>query len=149
MVALAVLLVEDNEFIRDHLCTELRRLPAAQVVGSADAEDQAIQWLGTHAGQWNLAVVDLVLKRGHGLGVVRHAGDRLPRQKVAVLTNYVTEQTRDECLRAGADRVFDKSFELEQFFDYCRQIVLERADRIDGGAGLAMAGFSRPDIARV
>ncbi|MDM0025600.1 hypothetical protein [Variovorax saccharolyticus] len=38
---------------------------------------------------------------------------------MVVLTNYPTEATRIACKDAGADRVFDKSTELEEFFEYC------------------------------
>jgi hypothetical protein len=36
-----------------------------------------------------------------------------------VLSNYVNADIRARCTALGADAVFDKSRELEAFFDYC------------------------------
>lgn len=41
------------------------------------------------------------------------------RQRVAVLTNYATDTMRKAALDAGADAFFDKSTELEAFFEFC------------------------------
>ena len=45
--------------------------------------------------------------------------DRQPYQKVVVLTNYATADIRQRSLALGADAVFDKSNELDEFFAYC------------------------------
>jgi DNA-binding NarL/FixJ family response regulator len=39
---------------------------------------------------------------------------------MVVLTNYPTPEIRRRCRDLGADGVFDKSTELEAFFDLCR-----------------------------
>lgn len=127
MAPLNVFLVEDRLPIRHRLSSALEDLVAAQVIGHADAENEAVRWLDHHEGEWDLAVVDLFLKQGSGLGVVRRTRARPGSQKVAVLTNHANEATRQLCLQAGADRVFDKSVELEQFFDFCRSLRQERA----------------------
>jgi len=40
----------------------------------------------------------------------------LAGRKVYVLTNYATADLREACVRLGADAVFDKSTELDEFF---------------------------------
>jgi two-component system, OmpR family, response regulator len=120
-MALAVFLVEDNPRIRESLIPALADLGSASVMATAESEDEAIAWLGKHKGQWDLAVVDFFLKQGSGLGVVAWCEGREPSQRVVVLTNYPAPSTRAACLDAGADAVFDKSTELEDFFDYCLQ----------------------------
>ncbi len=119
MTGLSVFLVEDNPIIREHLIPALSDLGAASVMAMAESEDEAIGWLAEHKGQWDLAVVDFFLKQGTGLGVVKWCVGRDRTQRVAVLTNYPTQATRDACKDAGADAVFDKSTELEEFFEYC------------------------------
>jgi two-component system, OmpR family, response regulator len=116
---ISVFLVEDNQKIRDNLIPALADLGSASVMATAESEDEAIGWLANHKGQWDLAVVDFFLKRGTGVGVVRWCIGREPSQRVVVLTNYPTQATRIACKEAGADRVFDKSTELEEFFAYC------------------------------
>ncbi|MET0334490.1 MAG: response regulator, partial [Rhizobacter sp.] len=66
-------------------------------------------------------VVDMLLREGNGIGVVVVCQNRQKHQRVAVLTNYATDSIRQLCLKAGADAVFDKSTQLEEFFDYCQQ----------------------------
>lgn len=123
MVALTVFLVEDNPLIRAHLIPALEDLAGAQILAIAESESEAVGWLAGHKGGWDLAVVDLFLKEGTGLGVLDWTCGRLARQKVAVLTNYATDDTRRLCRRAGADAIFDKSFELDQFFDFCQRLA--------------------------
>lgn len=122
MAALSVFLVEDNPLIRTHLVPALADLGSASVMGTAETEAEAIDWLAKHKGQWDLAVVDLLLKDGNGLGVIEWAMGREPRQRVVVLTNYATDATRQACKQAGADATFDKSTELEEFFEYCLDV---------------------------
>jgi DNA-binding NarL/FixJ family response regulator len=122
MAALSVFLVEDNPRIRAHLVPALADLGSASVMGTAETEAEAIDWLAKHKGQWDLAVVDLFLKEGNGLGVVEWAMGREPRQRVVVLSNYATEAMREACKQAGADAIFDKSTELEEFFEYCLDV---------------------------
>jgi two-component system, OmpR family, response regulator len=118
-MALAVFLVEDNERIRDHLIPALADLGAASVMATAESEQEAIDWLARHKGKWDLAVVDFILREGTGLGVVKWCDGRESGQRVVVLSNCATDTTRSACRAAGADAVFDKSTELEEFFSYC------------------------------
>ena len=119
MTGLSVFLVADNQMIREHLIPALEDLGSASVIAIAQSEPEAIAWLARHKGQWDLAVVDLFLEEGNGLGVVDWCRGRGPHQRVAVLTNYATDTMRKACLDAGADAFFDKSTELEAFFEFC------------------------------
>ncbi|MDM0015830.1 response regulator [Variovorax sp. J22P168] len=119
MAGLSVFLVEDNQKIRDHLIPALAEMGSASVMAVAGSEDEAIDWLARHKGEWDLAVVDLFLEQGSGLGVVKWCQGREPTQRVAVLTNYAAESVRKACLAAGADAFFDKSTQLEEFFEFC------------------------------
>jgi hypothetical protein len=49
-----------------------------------------------------------------------------------VLSNYATEEMRARCLAAGADRVFDKSREIDLLVGFCTALAGE--DRGRGGA---------------
>lgn len=114
-------LVEDSLTIRENLIPALEDLGDAHVVEIAESEDDAKDWLGAHAGDWDLAVVDMFLREGNGIGVVVVCQNRQKHQRVAVLTNYAADAIRQRCLEAGADAVFDKSTQLEEFFDYCQK----------------------------
>lgn len=66
-MVLHALLVEDNKVIRDNLIPTVEALSEARVEGVAETEAEAIAWLEAHDG-WDVAVVDLFLKEGSGLG---------------------------------------------------------------------------------
>ncbi|RYG58263.1 MAG: response regulator transcription factor [Alphaproteobacteria bacterium] len=116
---LATFLVEDNPVIRSNLTSALQDLLGAQVIGTAETEEDAVAWLASHKSNWTLAVVDLFLKQGNGLGVVRACRPHSPTQRVVVLTNYVTPDSRARCIAEGADAFFDKSTDLDAFLMYC------------------------------
>ena len=120
-MTLNVFLVEDSKTIRDNLVPTLEDLAQADVIGVAEGEHDAASWLAGHPETWDLAVVDLFLKEGSGLGVLKRLQNRLPRQRAVVLTNYPTEAIRLRSLALGADAVFDKSTELDAFFAFCLQ----------------------------
>lgn len=114
-----IYLVEDNEALRNSLIAMLKEFVHVDVSGSASTEQEATDWLRGHGEQWCLAVVDLFLLQGSGLGVVTSFRQRQPWQKIVVLTNYATPDIRRRSLALGADAVFDKGRELDEFFAYC------------------------------
>ena len=118
-MALFTFLVEDNRTIRDNLIPALEDLANAKIVGIAETESDATAWLAAHADEWQLMIVDLFLREGSGLGVLRSSKSRKPSQRAVVLSNYVNADIRARCRALGADAVFDKSKELDAFFDYC------------------------------
>ena len=112
-------LVEDNPTIRDNLIATLEELTSVLTVGTAETESDGVAWLSDSSNAWDLAIVDLFLKQGTGLGVVSALKKRLSAQKVIVLSNYATQDVRKQCALLGADAVFDKSTEIEQLLEYC------------------------------
>ena len=81
----------------------------------------ACAWLSGKNADWDLAIVDLFLRQGSGLGVLEACRAREPRQRVVVLSNYATTDMRKRCSQLGADAVFDKSNEIDALIDYCMQ----------------------------
>ncbi|NML43818.1 response regulator [Ramlibacter sp. G-1-2-2] len=112
-------IVEDNATIRENLIGTLEELASVQPLGWAESEGDARLWLATHAADWDLAIVDLFLKQGSGLGVLEAMQQRGTDQRVVVLSNYATDDMRQRCARLGADAVFDKSNEIDALVDYC------------------------------
>jgi len=118
-VGLKTYIVEDNATIRDNLIATLQELVGIDAVGTAETENEAKDWLGKQGQAWDLAIVDLFLKQGSGLGVLEACRNRDPRQKVIVLSNYATADIRKRCAQLGVDAVFDKSNEIDALVDYC------------------------------
>jgi two-component system OmpR family response regulator len=120
-VRLKTYIVEDNPTIRENLIGTLEELARIDAVGTAETENEGKAWLTENSGDWDLAIVDLFLKQGSGLGVLAACRDRLARQKVVVLSNYATADIRQRCAQLGVDAVFDKSNEIDALVDYCIQ----------------------------
>ncbi|RYF33824.1 MAG: response regulator [Comamonadaceae bacterium] len=118
-MALITFIVEDSKTIRDNLIPSLEDLANAAIAGIAETESEAVEWLDAHRADWHLAIVDLFLREGSGLGVLAACRKRDPQQRVVVLSNYATPEMKQRCTELGADAVFDKSNDLDAFFDYC------------------------------
>jgi DNA-binding NarL/FixJ family response regulator len=118
-VDLRTYIVEDNATIRENLIGTLEELASIEALGWAETENEAKSWLAQNGGGWDLAIVDLFLKQGSGLGVLEACRGRTPGRRVVVLSNYATTDMRKRCLQLGADAVFDKSNEIDALVEYC------------------------------
>ena len=117
-------LVEDNPIIRENLAETLHEMVGAEIVGTSETQSEATSWLCDPSHEWDVAVVDIFLKRGNGIQVVAALKASKPQQRVVVLSNYASAEVRRECLRLGADAVFDKSTELDDLIDFCINVRL-------------------------
>lgn len=139
MHPLKTYIVEDNPIIRESLIAMLDELVSIEVVGMAQDEATAVQWLTRTGHEAELVIVDIFLKAGSGLGVLRAANaarisrDTRSRRKLVVLSNYATSDIRRQCLGMGADRVFDKSNDLDELIHYCGRLAA-------GGSGDSLPG---------
>lgn len=113
-------LVEDNPTIRENLIATLEELVDIDAIGVSDTENEAKLWLQNNPLAWDLAILDLFLKQGSGLGVLAACRDRQSSQKVVVLTNYATTDIRQRCTQLGVDAVFDKSNEIDGLVEFCQ-----------------------------
>ena len=120
-------IVEDKATIRENLIGTLEELASIEALGWAETENDAKSWLAQNDSRWDLAIVDLFLKQGSGLGVLEACRGREPGRRVVVLSNYATADMRKRCLQLGADAVFDKSNEIDALVEYC--IELHEAPR--------------------
>ena len=121
-------IVEDSAVIRENLVAALEEMAPIEVVGTAEDESSAVHWLSRIANACDIVVVDIFLKSGSGLGVLKSVGAVRKGLKLVVLSNYATPDMRRKCLELGADRVFDKSNEIDALILYCCRVA-------DGGSG--------------
>jgi len=123
MRQLKTYLVEDSLVIRENLIATLEEISPVKVMGVADEESTAVQWLTQPENQVDLVIIDIFLKTGSGLGVIRAGASLAPRPKLVVLSNYATQDMRDTCRKLGADQVFDKSHDIDDLIQYCNELV--------------------------
>ena len=116
---LLAFVVEDSPVIQENLIAALEEMAPVKVVGTAVDQAGALSWLGDGANQCDIAIIDIFLRQGSGMGVLRalHAAGA-PFERV-VLTNYATADIRRQCLALGASAVFDKSGEIDALVAHC------------------------------
>ncbi|MFN9473945.1 response regulator [Acidovorax sp.] len=114
-------LIEDNPTIRSNLIPTLSEMADVKVIGTAEGENEAVDWLTRFAIQADFIILDLFLAEGSGLGVLRQVAAHHITVPVVVLTNYATQDIRERCKALGAAALFDKSRELESFLAYCAE----------------------------
>jgi DNA-binding NarL/FixJ family response regulator len=122
--ALRIVLVEDSAMLRGMLRDMLEELDGVAVVAEAEDEQGALAALETHRP--HLAIVDLELRAGSGLGVLRQlqaAPERFGRPRTVAFSNYGHAPVRARCVQLGVDRFFDKSFQLDELIDFVEAAI--------------------------
>ena len=122
MTDLKVFIVEDSPVIRENLVGALEELAPIQVVGTAEDEGSAVRWLASRDNDCDLVIVDIFLRGGSGLGVLRSVASMHRPMQLVVLSNYATPDMRARSKALGADAFFDKSAEIELLLDYCERL---------------------------
>ena len=123
MPPLKAFIVEDSPVIRENLIAALEELAPVHVVGTAEDEPSAVSWLASAEHVCDLVIIDIFLKRGSGLGVLRAVSHLDRPMSLVVLSNYATADMRRKCMELGASRVFDKSNEIDALIQYCARLA--------------------------
>jgi DNA-binding NarL/FixJ family response regulator len=115
-------IVEDSSVIRDNLKEALHENTPVEVIGCAEDEHAAVEWLLDPQNGCDLVILDIFLKSGSGLGVLKQIARRDPPVRRVVLSNHATPEVRAKCTELGADRVFDKSNEIDEMLGYFNRL---------------------------
>ena len=107
-MAVRVFLVDDLKSMQELVRDLLDSVGGFEVVGSAENETSATDWLLRHRGGWDLAIVDLLLGEGSGFTLISRC-NKAPGGAVLVFSDFVTPAVRERCLRLGADGVISKA----------------------------------------
>jgi two-component system, NarL family, response regulator DevR len=105
-----VFIVEDSAPVRVRLETLLAAIPGARMVGFAEGAEDAVRSILEKRPQ--VVVLDMHLKQGTGLDVLRGLQGKVNGTDIYVLTNYSLDAYRQAAERLGARGFFDKSSDL-------------------------------------
>lgn len=122
--ALRIVLVEDSAMLRGMLREMLDELEHVCIVAEAEDEQGALAAL--EAQRPDLAIIDLELRTGSGLGVLRQVQaepERFGRPRAVVFSNYGHAPVRARCEQLGVERFFDKSFQLDELIDFVQAAI--------------------------
>ena len=129
-----IYIVEDSSIIRENLIEALQENAPVEVVGTAEDECSAVAWLRDRGHASDLVIIDIFLKSGSGLGVLKAMQDLPDAPMRIVLSNHATPEIRVKCLQLGATKVFDKSNELDEMLGWLNRFALS-----DPGAAASRA----------
>lgn len=73
MHPLKIFLIEDSLLVQSALSDLLDVLGGYEVIGAASTESEATARLLKHRGEWEVVIVDLVLRDGSGFNVIAAA----------------------------------------------------------------------------
>jgi DNA-binding NarL/FixJ family response regulator len=116
-----VFIVEDSPVIRERLTESVSSPGRIEVIGYAESEANALDAL--RQADWDAVILDLQLKEGNGLRVLKALRQAREGKLVIVLTNYAFPQYRVRSEQLGADYFFDKSREYHRV----REVLEQRA----------------------
>ncbi len=107
-----VVLVDDSILIRERLKLMLSELEEIENVGEEQDEINAIECI--RKLKPDAVILDIRLRKGSGINVMREIKKDEPFPTVIILTNYPNNLYRVKCINAGADFFLDKSTEFEK-----------------------------------
>ncbi|MGE0861466.1 MAG: response regulator [Gammaproteobacteria bacterium] len=137
---LRVFLVEDAERVRERLLEQLDTVPRVAVVGTATSENIAVAAVPRLA--CDVVIVDIRLRQGSGLGVLRRLGEASRawrRTTFIVFSNCSEDGYRRTAARFGAKHFFDKSTGGLALLQTLRELALARTRRHAMACGLQSA----------
>lgn len=114
-----ILLIEDSPLLRRLLTETLDEIEGVQVCGFAETESEALEQL--EGKSVDLAIVDIELAQGSGVGVLRALKkypERYGLPKKVVFTNYSHSAMRQRCQELDIDAFFDKSLQMNDLVAY-------------------------------
>jgi DNA-binding NarL/FixJ family response regulator len=115
---LRAFLVEDSPIVVETLSAALEEIAEVDIVGCAGTQEEALSWFGARTDECDVAIIDIFLQSGSGLGVLEAMRDFAPPPQRVVLTNYSTRDMRARCKALGAEEVFDKSTEVDELMSW-------------------------------
>jgi DNA-binding NarL/FixJ family response regulator len=116
-----VLIVDDHPLVRDGLAALIGGQPDMEVCGSAADVDEAIALLDTTEPA--LVIVDLTLKAGHGLHLVKQISQRAPRTRIVVFSAHEEALFGERSIRAGAHGYVNKQEGQDQVIAAMRAVL--------------------------
>lgn len=122
-MTIRVLLVEDDRRVHGIVAELLASIGDLKPVATVTTEAEANLWLEENPQGWDLAVIDLILDAGTGMGVLAKCRTWSSGGKAVVLSNYISPAIHKHCMALGADAVFHKAHDMGRFIEYCSALV--------------------------
>lgn len=122
-----IALIEDSPLLREIISELFEDMEGVHLCGFAEDQKGALNLLESQ--QVDLAIVDIELKEGSGIGVLQALKSdpgRYGPPRTVILSNHAHPAMRERCAKLGIDAFFDKSLQMSQFINYVQQAIKQR-----------------------
>src|ERR1700729_2015049 len=116
-----ILIVDDHPVVREGLAMNLATQPDMEVCGAAEDVPGALALLAST--QPDVAIIDISLKNGNGLELIRRIKDRPEAVRILVWSMYPETLYAERALRAGAQGYLNKGQATHHVLDAVRAIL--------------------------
>lgn len=116
-----ILIVDDHPVVREGLVMHLASQPDLEVCGQADDVPGALALLAST--QPDVAIIDIFLKNGNGLGLIRRIRERHDKLPILVWSMFPENLYAERALRAGAQGYLNKGQATHHVLDAIRAIL--------------------------
>jgi DNA-binding NarL/FixJ family response regulator len=119
-----ILIVDDHPMMREGLSVRISAQADMRVCGEAADEADALQQV--HDIRPDLVIIDLSLRRGHGLDLIERIKTGHPAVKMLVISQYEESLYAERSLRAGAMGYINKRECQENVVQAIREVLAGR-----------------------
>jgi DNA-binding NarL/FixJ family response regulator len=119
-----ILVVDDHPAVREALALRIDRQSDLKVCGEAADVDEALRLV--HKTQPDVAVVDISLKSGSGMELIKRIKERYPQVRILVWSMHSESLYAERALRAGALGYVNKDQATDTIVNALRQVLKDK-----------------------
>jgi DNA-binding NarL/FixJ family response regulator len=107
---LVILLVDDSEWVIHNMIGILQDLDNIRIIFQASSYQEAVRMITEI--EPDVVLMDIFLDEKINFDLLKFLTERYPAIEPVIISNHVSQQYRDACLRIGPHHFFDKSSDL-------------------------------------
>lgn len=116
-----IMIVDDHPLVREGIAARVSMQPDMEVCCEAAGVNEALARFD--AGKPELVIVDITLKDGHGLDLIRKISLRKPKTRILVVSAHEEGMLAERALRAGAHGFINKQEAQAKVIDAIRAVL--------------------------
>lgn len=118
---ISIMLVEDSVAVRNRLRQILEEIRRFRIIGEFETAQDAIAAIDSQAP--DVVLLDIKLRAGNGIEVLRHLRQHAPGAKVIVFSQHDDPEYREQFLQAGAHLFVNKTQETGKLVDALTELA--------------------------